>query len=100
MGVNQGKANKVLSKSFVENHATISEDEAADLIVKAELQIRELEEERANDEKLAAAKQIVKDLGAGYSSAIKYEKAKISFLLEKIEEIQSGDVNPDSGANS
>lgn len=94
MGVNQGKANKVLSKSFVENHANISEDEAAAIIVKSEQTIRQLEEERQNDEKLSAAKQIVKDLSAGYSSAIKYEKAKISFLLEKIEEIQSGDVNP------
>ena len=94
MSVNQGKAKKVLSKSFVENHEQVTEDQAADLIVESELQIRSLEEERSNDDKLNAAKQIVKDLGAGYSSAIKYEKAKISFLLEKIEEIQAGDVNP------
>lgn len=94
MSVNQGKAKKVLSKSFVENHEQVSEDQAADLIVQSELQIRSLEEERSNDDKLNAARQIVKDLGAGYSSAIKYEKAKISFLLEKIEEIQAGDVNP------
>jgi len=99
MGVNQDKANKVLSKSFVENHANITEDEAASVIVKSEQTIKQLEEERQNDEKLAIAKQIIKDLGAGYSSAIKYEKAKISFLLEKIEEIQSGNVNPDSGVN-
>lgn len=87
---------KVLSQSFVENNANISEDQAGELIVKAEQKIKLLEEERANDEKLAAAKQIAKDLNAGYTSAIKYEKAKISFLLEKIEEIQSGDVNPTS----
>lgn len=94
MSVNQGKAKKVLSKSFVENHEQVTEDQAADLIVESELQIRSLEEERSQDDKFNAAKQIVKDLGAGYSSAIKYEKAKISFLLEKIEEIQAGDVNP------
>lgn len=94
MSVNQGKAKKVLSKSFVENHESVTEDQAADLIVQSELQIRSLEEERSQDDKFNAAKQIVKDLGAGYSSAIKYEKAKISFLLEKIEEIQAGDVNP------
>ena len=87
---------KVLSQSFVENNANISEDQAGELIVKAEQKIKLLEEERASDEKLSAAKQIVKDLNAGYSSALKYEKAKISFLLEKIEEIQSGDVNPTS----
>lgn len=96
MSVNQGKAKKVLSKSFVENHESVTEDKAADLIVESELQIRSLEEERSQDDKLNAAKQICKDLGAGYSSAIKYEKAKISFLLEKIEEIQSGEVNKTS----
>lgn len=100
MSASKGKATQVLSKSFVENHETISEDEAADGIVKAEMTIKELEDTRAADEKLAAAKQIAKDLNAGYSNAIKYEKAKIKFLLEKIQEIQSGDVNPSSGANS
>jgi hypothetical protein len=78
----------------------VNEDVAADLIVKAEMKIKDLKEDRAANEKLAQAKQIVKDLNAGYASALKYEQAKISFLLEKLEEIQSGDVNPSSGANS
>lgn len=99
MSVNKGKATKILSQSFVENNSNISEDQAGELIVKAEQKIKLLEEERFNDEKLSAAKQIAKDLNAGYSSAIKYERAKIGFLLEKIEEIQSGDVNPTSSAN-
>jgi len=90
---------KTLSKSFVDNHENVTEDVAADLIVKAEMQIKDLREDRAANEKLALAKQIVKDLNAGYASSIKYEQAKISFLIEKIEEIQSGDVNPSSGAN-
>ena len=100
MAINKGNATKVLSKSFVENHENISEDQAADVIIKSQLTIKLLEEEREADEKLAAAKQIVKDLNAGYTSAIKYEKAKINFLLEKIQEIQNGEVNPSSGANS
>lgn len=91
---------KVLSQSFVDNHEDVSEDVAADLIVKAEQKIKEIKEERAADEKLAAAKQIAKDLNAAYSSTIKYEEAKIQFLLEKIQEIQSGAVNPSSGANA
>jgi len=91
---------KVLSKSFVDNHENVTEDVAADLIVKAEMKVKEIKEERAADGKLEQAKQIVKDLNGAYSSAIKYEQAKIAFLLEKIEEIQSGDVNPSSGANS
>ncbi len=91
---------KVLSKSFVENHENVTEDTAGELIVKAEQKIKSIEEEKAADEKLAAARQIVKDLNSAYTSAVKYERAKIQFLLDKIEEIQSGDVNPSSGANS
>ena len=91
---------KVLSKSFVDNHENVTEDVAADLIVRAEMKIKEIKEERAADGKLEQAKQIAKDLNGAYNSAIKYEQAKISFLLEKIEEIQSGDVNPSSSLNS
>lgn len=87
---------KTLSKSFVDNHENVNEDTAVDLIVKAEQKIKEIEEERAADDKLAAAKQIVKDMNSAYTSAIKYEKAKISFLLEKIQEIQNDTVNPTS----
>jgi hypothetical protein len=91
---------KVLSKSFVDNHENVTEDVAADLIVKAEMKMKDIKEERAADGKLEQAKQIVKDLNGAYNSTIKYEQAKIAFLLEKIEEIQSGDINPSSGANS
>jgi hypothetical protein len=92
--------NKTLSKSFVDNHKDVSEDVAGELIVSATQKIRALEQERDADEQLSAAKQIVKDLNGAYTSAIKYERAKINFLLEKIQEIQDGEVNPDSGANS
>lgn len=97
MAVSKGKAKKILSKSFVENHANISHDEAADLIVEAEIKIKHLLEEKAEDEKLNAAKQIAKDLNGAYNSTIQYEKAKISFLLDKIEEIKNDEVNPTSG---
>ena len=99
MSVDSGKAKKILSESFVENHSEVSEDEAQSLVVKSLQTIKKLEEERESDDKLAAARQIKKDLEAGYSSAIQYEKAKISFLLDKIEEIQAGEVNPTSGLN-
>lgn len=93
-------ARKVLGSAFVENNENVSEDVAAELIVRAEQKIKEIEEERAADERLAAAKNIVKDLNGSYTSAIKYEKAKINYLLDKIAEIQGGHVNPDSGANA
>jgi hypothetical protein len=94
-----GSLKKGLSQSFVDNHENVTEDVAADLIVKAEQKIKDIREERSADEKLAQAKQIVKDLNTAYTSTIRYEQAKIDFLLEKIQEIQSGEVNPSSGAN-
>jgi hypothetical protein len=97
--IDYGKANSTLSKAFVENHANISEDEAEHLIAKAEQKIKALKEEQALDEKLTAAKQIIKDLNSGYSSVIKVERAKIDFLLSKINEIESGEFNPTSGLN-
>lgn len=90
---------KVLSKSFVDNHENVTEDVAAELIVKAAQTIKDLKEEQASNEKLRAAKEIVKDLNSGFNSAVRHEQAKINFLLEKITEIQSGTVNPSSGAN-
>lgn len=89
-----------LSQSFVENASELNEDEATALLVESEQKIRAIKEEQAADEKLTAAKNIVKDLSAGYNSARNYEKAKISFLLDKIQEIQDGNVNPHSGANN
>jgi hypothetical protein len=91
---------KVLSKSFVDNHENVTEDVAGELIVRAEQKIKEIKEERNTDEKLRAAKEIAKDLNSGYNSAIRYEQAKIDFLLEKIAEIQDGEVNPGSGAKA
>lgn len=95
MTINLGKAKKILSETFVKDNEDVTEDKAMELIVKAEMQIKDLEEEKANDDQLNAAKSVVKDLSAGYSSAIKYEKAKIQYLIGKIEEIQAG-VNPDA----
>lgn len=99
MAIDLGAAKKVLSKSFTENHENIDEDNAKDLIAKSLKKIKALQEEMSQNERLQAAKQIVKDLESGYKSTVKYEEAKITFLLDKIEEIESGEVNPESGAN-
>jgi hypothetical protein len=87
-------------QTFVENHEDISEDVAASLIVKAEQKIDEIEELRHADDKLATARQIVKDLNGAYTASVKYERAKIRFLLEKINEIQSGELNPSSAVGA
>lgn len=85
-----------LNKSFIDNHENVTEDVASELIVAAELQIKQFKEEKAADSKLEAAKQIVKDLNGAYNTQIKLEQAKISFLLEKIQEIRASEVNPTS----
>ena len=94
MAVDLGQAKKILSQAFLENNDNVNEDTAAAMVVKSEMQIRALREEMGADEKLAAAVQIAKDLKTGYNNAIKYEEAKIQYLLAKIEEIQGGTVNP------
>ena len=91
---------KALAKTFVDNHQDIAEDEALDLIYRANKTVRDLEEEMANHDQLNAAKQVVKDLENGFKSAIKYEKAKIAFLVEKVDEIRDNEVNPTSGLQS
>jgi len=90
------KAKNILSQTWVSNIKDINADMAADMVVKAEMKIKELLEEQANDEKLAAAKQIVKDLNSSYSSIITMEKARIAYLLDRITEIEDGSVNPTS----
>lgn len=89
-----------LSKSFVDNASDLNEDEAINMIVDSEKKLKLIKEEQAADEKLAAAKQIVKDLSSSYKAASSYERAKISFLLDKIQEITDGTVNPSSGLNN
>lgn len=94
MSTNLGKIKNVLSETFVKDNEDINEDRAMELIVKATIAIKELDEEKENDDSLNAAKSVVKDLSAGYGSARKYEQAKVRYLIAKIEEIREGDVNP------
>jgi hypothetical protein len=89
------KAKSILSKTFIENVKDLGEDQLADMVVKATVKIKQLKEEQNQDDKLNAAKQIVKDLNAGYSSIIKMEEAKVAFLIEEIQAIQEG-INPDA----
>jgi hypothetical protein len=76
---------KVLTESWVANRKNLSEEDAEKELVSAEFEIKQLLHDKESNEQLKAAKEIVSDLNAGFSSAIKYEKAKIDFLLEQIE---------------
>jgi hypothetical protein len=79
----------ILSTAFVDSNEKTTEEEALKLVSDAEFVIRQLNKDKDEDEKLEEARSIVKDLGAGYSSAVKYEKAKIDFFLDKIEYIRA-----------
>lgn len=79
------KWEKILSESWLSQNNSLSEDEAKVKLIESEFEIRNALEEKEGHTELQAAKEIVKDLNAGFSSAIKYEKAKIEFLLEQIE---------------
>jgi hypothetical protein len=79
------KWEKILSDTFVSNNLNLSEAEAEKALINSQFQIKDLMTEREDDQQLNAAKEIVKDLNAGYSSVITMEKAKIEFLLEVIE---------------
>lgn len=79
------KWEKVLSDSFVANNKNLSEEDAKTKLIQSQFAIKQISYEKETDEQLNAAKEICKELNAGYNSAVKHEKAKIEFLLEVIE---------------
>lgn len=76
---------KVLSDTFVSNNKDLTEEEAKSKLIESQFAIKQINQEKEDDDQLNAAKEIVKELNAGYGSAVKHEKAKIEFLLEVIE---------------
>lgn len=79
------KWEKILSDTYVSTNLSISEEEATAKLVEAQFAIKQINQEKEDDTQLASAREIVKELGAGYSAASKHEKAKVEFLLEVIE---------------
>jgi hypothetical protein len=84
---------KVLTESYVSNRKNLTEEDAEKELVQAEFEIKNILHEKDNNQQLQAAKEIVKDLVSGFGSAVKYEKAKIEFLLEQIENIRATNKN-------
>ena len=82
------KFKKILTDTYVSDRVNIDEDKAIEELTNAEFTIRQVLADKEEDDELQTAKVIVKDMSAGYNSAVKYEKAKIEFLLEKIEEVR------------
>lgn len=96
MGIDMGKAKKILSDAFVKNVEELSEDELLDQVINVENTVRDLVEEQNNDEQLRAAKEVVKDLNAGYTNAIKHEKAKLDYLINRINELRNTEIGENS----
>lgn len=80
------KYEKLLTDTYVSDRIHITEDEATKELTECSFVIKNTLKDKEADTELNSAKVIVKDLSAGYTAAINYEKAKIDFLLEKIEE--------------
>ena len=83
------KWSKVLTESWVNNNRNLTEAEATAELLKSQFEIKKTLLDKEDNTQLTAAKEIVSDLNAGYSSVVKYEKAKIEFLLELIESARS-----------
>lgn len=79
------KWEKVLSDTYVSNNKSLTEEEAKAKLIEAQFELKKIFAEKEDDDQLNAAKEIVKELNAGYNAAAKHEKAKVDFLLEVIE---------------
>ena len=80
---------KIIAKlptGFVEEAAGLDGDALRAAIVRAEERIRETEREQGQDEKLAGAREIVKDLAGAYNDAKRAQRAKIAYALHLLEE--------------
>ena len=95
MALDYGKARTILDQTFVEDANDMNEDELAHQVIKSLIKKKGLQEELNSDERLQAAKQLVKDLEGSYKDAMKMADAKVAYLLDKIKEIQEG-VNPNA----
>lgn len=67
---------RVLNDTVVEELEASAEEDLRKTIARCERNIAEQEEARRADRALSAAKEQVKDLGAAYSDAIKFQRAK------------------------
>jgi hypothetical protein len=78
-----------LSQSFLENVEQMAETELLNAICDASMTIKSVNADKAGDDKLSAAREIVKDLAGAYNECIKYEKTKIKHMLERLEFIRA-----------
>lgn len=80
------KVRKALPTGWADEADAMSSDELKGVIVESAANEARIKSERDGDEKLAGAKEIVKDLGGAYSEAIKTQQAKTAYALHRLEE--------------
>lgn len=84
--MNIDKIMKKLPPGFADDAAGYDEEQLKNAVLQSEANIRRVEQERDADEKLAGAKEILKDLIGPYRDAIGAQRAKIAYLMHMLEE--------------
>ncbi len=75
---------KILRKlptGYRDDAATFSDERLRAEVLQAETNIKRVEGEKTEDERLSGAKELVKDLSRPYSDAIAAQRAKISYVM-------------------
>lgn len=75
-----------LPEAIKDSVGSMSEDEIKDRIIEVEKGISQFEQDMEKDEKLAAAKQLVKELKETYTIPIKEHQIMIKFLVWNLEQ--------------
>ncbi len=78
---------KILDKTWMEEVDGFDEEKLRSVVIDANGSISEQEKLRDADDKLKAAKDLVKDLGGAYKDSIKYQSAKIKYAIFNLEKM-------------
>ena len=75
-----------LPTGYAEDASGMNGEQLRAEIIKAETALHEVEKELKSDEKLQAARELVKDLVGAYNDVKKAQRAKIAYSLHLLEE--------------
>ena len=81
------KVMKALPTGWREEADAMSNEDLKAVIVTASATLTHTKATRDADEKLAGAKEIVKDIGGGYAEVLKAQQAKIDYSLYRLGEL-------------
>ena len=87
--MNDKKLKRIIAQlptGFAEDMSGADDAKLRQEILRAEDNLAETQREKDADEKLAGAKELVKDLSAAYADAAKAQKAKIAWCIHTLEQ--------------